>query len=52
MRHIQATVTFAKNAGLKVTMLDANGYAAGKPEAVKAGAVTLARNGMYTVVTR
>ncbi len=52
VRDIQGTVTFAKGAGLKVTTLDANGYAVGKAEAVKAGAVTLVRDGMYTVVTR
>jgi hypothetical protein len=52
VRDIQATVTFAKVAGLKAVTLDANGYAKGKAEAVKAGAVTLVKDGMYTVVTR
>ena len=52
VRDLHATVTFAKAAGLKAVTLDANGYAIGKPEAVKAGAVTIAKEGMYTVVTR
>lgn len=52
VRDLAATVTFAKGSGLKVVTLDANGYAKGKAEAVKGGAVTVAKDGMYTVVTR
>ncbi len=52
VRDLQATVTFAKAAGLKAVTLDANGYAKGNAEAVKGGTVTLVKDGMYTVVTR
>lgn len=52
VRDLQATVTFAKGVGLKAVTLDGNGYAMGKAEVVKAGAVTVVRDGMYTVVMR
>jgi len=52
VRDLQATVTFTKGAGLKAVALDPNGYARGRAEEVKAGAVVLVRDGMYTVVTR
>lgn len=52
VRDIQGTVTFAKGTGLKTVTLDANGYARGKAEAVQGGAVVLARDALYTVVTR
>ena len=52
VRDLQGTVTFVKGAGLKAVTLDENGYPKGKAKAVKGGAVTLVRDGMYTVVTR
>jgi len=52
VRDIQATVTFDNDAGLKATTLDANGYARGKAEALQGNAVVLARDALYTVLTR
>lgn len=52
VRDIQGTVTFTKGAGLKAVALDANGYAKGKAEAVMGGAVNLAKDALYVVVTR
>jgi hypothetical protein len=52
VRDLQGTVTFTKGAGLKAVTLDANGYARGKAEPLKGGAVTLVKDALYTVVTR
>lgn len=52
VRDLQGTVTFTKGAGLKAVALDANGYAKGKAEPLKGGAVVLAKDALYTVVTR
>lgn len=52
VRDIQATVTFANGAGFKATTLDANGYARGKAAALQGNAVLLARDALYTVLTR
>ena len=48
----ERSVAITKGSGLKVVTLNANSYAKGKAEAMKGGAVTTAKDGMYTVVTR
>ena len=52
VRDIRGTVTFASGAGMKAVTLDANGYSQGTAESVKNGTVPLARQALYTLVTR
>jgi len=52
VRGIQAVVTFSKPANLKAIVLDPNGYASGKSARIADGQLTLARDALYTIVTR
>ena len=52
VRDIQGTVTFSNAKGLHATILDPNGYATGNVRSIKNGTLTIARNAMYTIVTR
>jgi hypothetical protein len=52
VRDIAGTVTFAKGAGMAMTVLDANGRAKGAALPVTGGAVQLAKDALYIVVTR
>lgn len=52
VRDIQGTVTFTNAAGMKATVLDANGYATGNASPVANGTLSLQRDAMYTIVTR
>lgn len=51
VREIDATVTFAKGAGLTATVLDGHGYPAGAA-AIEGGRLVLPKDQLYTLVTR
>jgi hypothetical protein len=51
VRELDASVTFAKPAGLKAVALDGHGYAAGEVP-VQGGTITLPKDKLYVIVTR